>query len=88
MNDGKTWSAMAVVTYAAWAMVFALIGGMWVAVGIGHPGTAQVLGFTGCSTSAVAAVLQIRRYTCRVMAMIRALHGPDEIAATGLRPLR
>ena len=87
MNDGNNWSAMAVVTTLGWVSVGTMIVGMWLALWVGHDPLAQALGFTGCASSAVAAVAQIRRYTCRVMNLIRALHSADELTAIEARPL-
>jgi hypothetical protein len=90
MNNGTEWSAAAVVTTLLWVLVVVLIMGMWVAFGLGHQSTGTGIGFTGCATSAAAAVMHIRRFACRQMALIRALHGPEErrTAPERLQPVR
>lgn len=77
MDEGQNWSALGVIAGIVWGVVVALVVGMWLALGFGEESVAQALGFTGCATSAVAAVLSIRRYTCKTQALIRLLYGGE-----------
>lgn len=85
MNEGRQWSAMGIITTAAWIATAALIVATWGALWFGNDPLSQAFGFTGCALSAVAAAFQIRRYACRCMALIRALHSAEEIAAAEFR---
>jgi len=63
------------ITAALWAIVAIIMGTAWLLVGLGHRTAANMLGLTGCATSAAAAVSSIRCYTLRICALLRATSG-------------
>lgn len=73
MNEGQQHSTMAVATWVAWGVVGALFVGLWVSLWVGYEPVAQACGFTACASSAVAATLHIRRFTCRTQTLMRTL---------------
>lgn len=79
----------AVTTKCLWGVVALLVAASWVSTLLGHDPFARQFGFTACATSALAAVLQIRRWFVRVNELIRHMHSAEHSsAAVGVRSLR
>lgn len=60
------------ITTLLWTVVSLLLAASWVTWATGTRSVWMMLAFTGCLTSAVAAVSQIRCYTLRVCGLLRA----------------
>lgn len=91
MNEGQQHSTMAVATWVAWGVVGVLIVGLWVSLWQGSEPVAQACGFTACASSAIAATLHIRRFTCRTQTLMRTLLMRDaarSLDSEGLHPVR
>ena len=89
MNNGGYFSKNATIAALLWFAVAALITAAWL-VGLltdGHLHVAGLLAATGCALSALAAVLHIRTYACRLVRMVRVSSGLDSGDAE-IRPLR
>ena len=71
MHDGKEVSLGAVATIGTWALVALFLAAMWTALLLGNDPITQGCGFTSGALSAIAAVLHIRRWACRVMELVR-----------------
>lgn len=61
------------VTITAWLLVGLLMSSAWVVGLLVSWEIGVLLAFTGCAMSAVAAVLHIRCFTVRVVAVVRAV---------------
>ena len=83
MND-PTISLSRIVTSSAWSITAGLIGGAWATYFVGDDGVTQLLGYTGCGMSAVAATLNVRCYAMRLSRLVRVTNGLTDSP----RPLR
>lgn len=85
LNKGK------VITLGIWSIVVVLLLAGWVTILVSpdHARVAGMLAATACSTSALAAALQIRCYAVRLSCLMRTTAGLRESGLLeGLRPVR
>lgn len=85
MTDGNV-SVSKLIAVLLWAIVAMLVGFAWLGYYMGLGQLSNLLGFTACATSALAAVFQIKCYAVRAVTLICALDRADR-QGRGLRPL-
>lgn len=77
MTDGRSIPLTTFINTALWGLVLAVIIAGWICMIAGQHFVAQMLGFSACALSAVAATSTIRSYVARTQQLIRAAHGFD-----------
>ena len=88
MHDNAI-SASKLAAYALWAWVALLFAVAWLTWAFGdHETLWMMFAFTGCASSALAATFQVRCYSLRVCALLRATHGLDTPPPSEVRALR
>lgn len=78
MGEDRSVPVVVIILYGLWAWVGCTIVAGWALMWADVPYMAQMLGFTACASSAVAAVAHVRCYFLRVCRLIRVTHGVDE----------
>lgn len=79
-----------IVTVSLWIATLLLCIAAWIAWWLAGPGEDawMMLGFSTCAMSGVAATAQVRCYTLRVVALLRAVGGLERSDGTDLRLMR
>jgi hypothetical protein len=77
-----------VLTYAAWIFTTLLLGAAWLSYWSNEHRLGEMLGYTACVGSAVAAVLHIRCFVLRAMALMRRLAERDASDRQGVHSVR
>lgn len=83
MGEDRSVPVNILILYGLWSWVLCSIIVGWVLMWSGYTSSAQMLGFTACASSAVAATAHIHCYFKRVCRLIRATYGIERPEPSG-----